>query len=276
MLASSAFTAAACDLGVSDRSSGTPAYIDLVQDCLGVLPLGFEVDTRLEDAFLARINTARREAGLSPLALRRDLLPAARFHSLDMGVNGFFRHLGPDGRDLEKRVRALDRTLLSAGMRENIASLSGWPRFGGEDAELHRALMESPGHRANILAEAVTHCAIGVVRRGGDIWVTQVFVDVFGELDAPLPARWSSGAERSVRAEVRDWQQDAVLLAFADGQKRALQRRDNRPTRYTVPVGRRGEAASFVRVQKPLDSGAGIQFFDLLGPTLYVTGREGG
>jgi uncharacterized protein YkwD len=47
-------------------------------------------------------------------------------------------------------------------------------------AALHGYLVSSPGHRANLLDEDVTHVGIGVAARdtgqGREVWLTEVFV----------------------------------------------------------------------------------------------------
>ncbi|WP_425354851.1 CAP domain-containing protein [Limnoraphis robusta] len=53
--------------------------------------------------------------------MRPGLRPAARFHSLDMGLNDFFSHQTPNGRAHAARIAAFDRTLLSEGTAENLA-----------------------------------------------------------------------------------------------------------------------------------------------------------
>jgi uncharacterized protein YkwD len=39
----------------------------------------------------------------------------------------------------------------------------------------HRALMASPGHRANILDPRMRRVGVGVVERHGRLWVTEIF-----------------------------------------------------------------------------------------------------
>lgn len=69
-------------------------------------------------------------------------------------------------------------------VHSNLASEinSGWHIVGENLAvansieEIHRILMESPSHRANILNPRFTHVGIGVTQRTGHMyWVVQVF-----------------------------------------------------------------------------------------------------
>jgi uncharacterized protein YkwD len=49
---------------------------------------------------------------------------------------------------------------------------------GGDVDSLHGAFMGSPGHRANVLNGEYDYVGIGLVRTGGTIWVSIVFVAV--------------------------------------------------------------------------------------------------
>ena len=47
--------------------------------------------------------------------------------------------------------------------------------YAGSVKKVHRAFMNSAGHRANILRSAYRHIGVGVVKKGGRIWATVVF-----------------------------------------------------------------------------------------------------
>jgi uncharacterized protein YkwD len=54
---------------------------------------------------------------------------------------------------------------------ENIA-------WAGDTVQAHTALMNSPGHRANLLNPALQRIGIGIVQKGsGSVMVTQLFRD---------------------------------------------------------------------------------------------------
>lgn len=103
------------------------------------------------------INKARSEAGLSPLAVDLELSKVARLKSQDMTDKDYFSHDSPtygSPFDMMKRFGIRYRT---AG--ENIAC--------NQNAEsAHQALMNSEGHRANILSRDFTHIGIGIVEGG--------------------------------------------------------------------------------------------------------------
>ncbi|ABI76172.1 SCP-like extracellular family protein [Hyphomonas neptunium ATCC 15444] len=185
----------ACDLRIQGRPLAVAPYVERAQPCLARPPAGFAFEESLEARFLDLVNKERAEAGLAPLQLRRELIDAARLHSLDMAVNGFFGHVGPDGRGPGDRIAALDRTALADFSAENVATVS---RVGGRIGanfavkRLHRNLMDSPSHRENILHSKATHVAFGVVRTQEGVWVTQLFMRVSGTLARAAPLRLSA------------------------------------------------------------------------------------
>lgn len=205
-LASSA--AFACDLRLSARGQTTADYVEAVRPCLRQLPAGYTFDTKMEAAFLERINVERTTRGLSPLALRRELLAPARFQSLDMAANHFFDHQSPDGRSPGDRVTALDRRALIQRSAENLAMLEiirGRYNFSKSLPQLHDNLMNSPSHRANILNPDLTHVAIGVVVTRTGVWATQVFLNLSGTLSEDVPLRMTAGQSLRARPRIRDW-----------------------------------------------------------------------
>jgi uncharacterized protein YkwD len=100
-------------------------------------------DTGAEAAVLTLVNQERGKAGCQPLAADSRLAVAARLHSQDMAVRGYFDHTTPDGVTFDKRITSAGYKWSNAG--ENIAK-------GQKDAaSVMQAWMNSPGHRANIL-----------------------------------------------------------------------------------------------------------------------------
>src|SRR5690606_25050305 len=127
---------------------------------------------------LAMLNTTRSEAGLRPLTEHAGLAEVALSHSEDMVAHDFIGHTSPSTGSAADRVRAAS---LSSGLvLENIGR-----GYGAQ--EIHRGLMESPGHRANLVNPDVTHVGVGVVaqQEGGRnaFIVTQVFVRMAERVD---------------------------------------------------------------------------------------------
>ncbi len=108
--------------------------------------------TEVAWASLAHLNRAREAHGLRPLAWSPEAAAVATAHSVDMEAQGRIAHR-IHGRDVGVRLRArrIDHHLA----RENVA-------LGYGPLTIHQALMDSAGHRANMLAEDVTHVGIGV------------------------------------------------------------------------------------------------------------------
>lgn len=199
-------TASACDLTLDARSDEIAGYVNAGRSCLQTPPPGLKFASEIERGFIDRINAERQARGLSILKVRTQLQPAARFHSLDMSRNAFFEHQGPDGRKAVDRIAAFDRSLLAQSTAENIAVLGPTTCFDHNDQkldcdsvpgfapptedyvvdDLHQRLMQSPGHRDNILAPDSTHLAVGVARTKSGFWVTQLFANQVGTLPAPL------------------------------------------------------------------------------------------
>ncbi|MCM5681812.1 CvpA family protein [Schlegelella sp. S2-27] len=121
----------------------------------------------LEARMLEMLNKERAEAGLPPLKPDAELTGVARAHARDMFARGFFSHVTPEGRDPFDRMRAGGVRFLIAG--ENLALARTLPMA-------HQGLMNSPGHRANILRPAFGRVGIGVLDGGmHGLMVTQKF-----------------------------------------------------------------------------------------------------
>jgi uncharacterized protein YkwD len=123
----------------------------------------------LEAQLLELVNQERVEAGLNPVVADPELTEVARRHSQDMFARGYFAHQSPDGQDPFDRISAAGISFLTAG--ENLA-------LAPTVSIAHRGLMNSPGHRANILNPEFGRLGIGIVRGGmRGLMVTQLFRD---------------------------------------------------------------------------------------------------
>jgi len=121
-----------------------------------------------EARMLALLNEARRAAGLRPLASDPELRAVALAHTQDMIAARFFGHVSPTTGMVENRLQRAG--VVASIIGENVAQADG-----ADDA--HRVLMDSPGHRANMLGEKFTHVGIGAGSRpgeAGDLLVTLV------------------------------------------------------------------------------------------------------
>ena len=121
----------------------------------------------LEARMLELVNAERTAAGLRPLRADAALTQVARRHSVDMFARGYFSHITPEGHDPFDRMRAADVRFLAAG--ENLA-------LARSLQQAHDGLMDSPGHRANILRPAFGRLGVGVLDGGArGLMVTQKF-----------------------------------------------------------------------------------------------------
>ncbi|MCA1711865.1 MAG: CAP domain-containing protein [Actinobacteria bacterium] len=126
---------------------------------LQVEPASAALARGAEDTFESRINTARQNHGLRPLRVKVDLVTLARKQCYAMASSNTLFH-SPN----------LDDTITGARRwGENVA-------YGYSVASIHRMLMQSPGHRANILSRYYTQMGVGVQKMpDGKLWVTQIF-----------------------------------------------------------------------------------------------------
>ncbi len=123
----------------------------------------------LEAQMLQLVNQERALAGLAPLAPDPELTEVARQHSADMFERGYFAHVTPDGTTPYDRITAAGITFRTAG--ENLA-------LAPTLALAHSGLMNSPGHRANILHSDFGRVGIGILDGGlRGLMVTQNFRD---------------------------------------------------------------------------------------------------
>lgn len=121
----------------------------------------------LEAEMLRLVNQERIANGLAPLEADSEMTEVARKHSADMFARGYFAHNTPENRSPFDRMRESNVRFRTAG--ENLA-------LAPTLQMAHTGLMNSPGHRANILRPQFGRVGIGVLdggRRG--LMVTQNF-----------------------------------------------------------------------------------------------------
>jgi uncharacterized protein YkwD len=111
----------------------------------------------LEKRMLDLVNQERTAAGLRPLAADPELTEVARRHSADMFARGYFAHDTPEGLTPFDRMRQSNVQFLTAG--ENLA-------LAPTLQVAHTGLMNSPGHRANILRSQFGRVGIGIMDGG--------------------------------------------------------------------------------------------------------------
>jgi uncharacterized protein YkwD len=138
------------------------------------VPLGFtyekaEIRPFLEIKMLEMVNKERAKQGLPALKADPEMTRVARAHSKDMFVKGYFAHNSPEGKTPFDRMRTAGVHFSTAG--ENLAL--------AQTLEIaHTNLMNSPGHRANILHPSFGRLGIGILDGGFyGLMVSQEFRD---------------------------------------------------------------------------------------------------
>lgn len=127
-----------------------------------------QVLPKLEKKMLELINDERQARRLPALSADPQMTRVARAHSLDMIKRKYFSHVTPDGRDPFERMIMAGVRYQTAG--ENLAS--------GLTIEIaHVMLMNSKGHRANILNRDFGRVGIGVVGDAYGLTISQEFRD---------------------------------------------------------------------------------------------------
>lgn len=114
------------------------------------------------------VNQERVKAGLRAFAVDSGLVNLARLKSQDMYENNYFSHTSPTyGTPLQmERNAGISARVMGA---ENIAK-------AGSVARAHELLMNSEGHRANLLDPRHDTIGIGVVGTPYGVYVTQLFL----------------------------------------------------------------------------------------------------
>ncbi|MBI4214241.1 MAG: CvpA family protein [Chloroflexi bacterium] len=117
-----------------------------------------QIDELAEAQLFELLNHERTKAGLAPVTRDTGMDAVARAHSIDMLRRGYFAHEAPEGTSPFERM-------LRAGIRFRLA---------GENLALaptvelaHQGLMDSPGHRANMLSTDFGRVGIGALKVDG-------------------------------------------------------------------------------------------------------------
>lgn len=149
----------------------------------------------LEIYMLDLINAERATHGLRALQLETNLNSSAESHTLWMLETNTFSHTGVNGSSATERI--VDAGFDYVGTRgtsENLAiqTTRGPEGFFDDVMDLHIALLNSPGHRANLLSSTREYIGIGIevgsfVYSGGataqSLAITQNFGRTEGSVD---------------------------------------------------------------------------------------------
>lgn len=126
-------------------------------------------DAGAEKYMLTLVNSERAPRDLKILDFHPALRDVARSHSMDMVKNNFFSHESPTTNHIGNRLLSAGFIYISAG--ENLA-------FAGDIEIAHILLMESRGHKENILNRSFGRAGIGIVDAGPYGYMcTQIFTN---------------------------------------------------------------------------------------------------
>lgn len=113
--------------------------------------------TAQEQQMVNLVNQERTRQGLKALAVDTRLVKVARMKSMDMIKNNYFGHQSPVYGSPFDLLKSQGITYRTAG--ENLAGNSSV-------TSAHTGLMNSSGHRANILNANFTKIGIGIIKGG--------------------------------------------------------------------------------------------------------------
>jgi len=127
------------------------------------------VDEASETQMFRLVNAERSKKGIGELSWSPDIVVVARAHARDMWERKYFGHVSPEGKDVGDRLDAAGVRYFLAG--ENLA-------LAPTVTTAMNGLMNSEGHRANILEPKFHKVGVGVIDNGvyGKMFV-QVFTD---------------------------------------------------------------------------------------------------
>ncbi len=164
------------DSTISDAGQQVVKFITVEPDSterisLPVYPTESELktDSADEEKMLDLVNAERAKVGVGKLIVDDAMTAVARAHSKDMFERRYFSHINPEGQSPGDRLQNAGIAFTVAG--ENIA-------YAPDLATAHQGLMNSPGHRANILDPAFHRVGIGIIST--DTWglmITQDFAN---------------------------------------------------------------------------------------------------
>ncbi len=179
-----------------------------------------------EQEMLALINQERTSRGLNPLKLETRLNDSSEDHSTWMLSMDTFSHTGSGGSSATERMEGAGFDF-SGNWRsgENIAwqSERGADGISDDVVQLHQSLMNSPGHRANILNPDYEYIGIGIEEGDYNGWnavmVTQNFATTDGQVvldTGPMPILPADAVADPIAPVADDPDTDVADVPVAD------------------------------------------------------------
>ena len=151
---------------------------------LAVAQSAADYDSDVERDILNAVNRERKERGLPELALNPLLIESARQHAFRMAEVEMLSHQFKDEPPPALRMAATGLHFSSSA--ENVAMAT-------DAGDIHPGLMQSEGHRANILSPKYNAIGVGVVKRGAHYFASQNFARTI-DIYSPQQAEEALGA----------------------------------------------------------------------------------
>lgn len=198
--------------GPLEKIKETPTYgnnTDTVQPVAGPLSIA---------GIIASTNSERTSRMTSALSENSQLNVSAKMKADDILARQYFEHTAPDGKTVSDLIN--DAGYIYVRVGENLA-LGNFK----DDADVVKAWMNSPGHRANILDSRYTEIGVGVALGMYDGHTVVVAVQHFGrprsacpEISTTLKAQVEGGkAELAVIAKGLEELKKAIEQGRAEG-----------------------------------------------------------
>lgn len=151
------------DIGVGTAEvGGATLYVFLFGwhqgDYFAEATRGLRDRARVAAEMLSRVNDARRQAGLAPLAANPLLDQISRQHAEDMLARSYFSHRTPEGKGPSDRA-------WDGGYRSGVGEILVEQRFSPKEAL--DAWLNSPGHRKIILDPNCRELGLGLAIGAG-------------------------------------------------------------------------------------------------------------
>lgn len=134
---------------------------------LGFKTTEYSPNLAMENQLINLVNKERTSRNLQPLTKVDKLTQIGRGHSADMFTRGYFAHNSPEGKSVADRANDAGYVYLVIG--ENLA-------YAPTVELAHKGLMDSKGHRENILSPEFNKIGIAILDGGVyGLMITQVF-----------------------------------------------------------------------------------------------------
>ena len=142
-----------------DRTTDEPEPTATIAAAVGATGVAASPETALADELLVLLNRTRVEAGIPALGVDRHLVTSADRQASSMAAAGTLFH--------QPLADELDLGWSRVG--ENVG-------FGPNAPAIHRALVASPGHYANLVNKHYDRVGVAVrTDDAGRLWVAEVF-----------------------------------------------------------------------------------------------------